>query len=131
MSYRKYTAIRLRLLVVAARLQDLQEWEPVGSRLEDLRAALVGFGGITDKDLQVLQAMADRWLTIDPRLRDLYRKELGGRYSRPVSVALTHIMARERRKRPPGPNTYGAIRDLWVEHYGHPPSIEMIPRVSE
>lgn len=128
MPYHEQTDIRIRLIRAAGNLRDLVEWEPVGARIEDVRSALAGVGGISDQDLRSLEAMADRWAGVDQRLRDLYVKELDGKYSRAVSVALSHIFSEKARKRAPSPTTYGAVRDLWVEHYGHPPSIEMIPR---
>lgn len=127
MSYREHTDSRIRLIRVGAELRDLADWEPVGSRLEDLKSALGGVGGISELDLKTLVGVSRIWSSLDPRLKEMYRDGLKHRHSRAFSAALMRVVGLRRRTKPPGPEVYGALRDFWVEKYGYPPSIEIIP----
>ena len=121
------TGIRLQLLRLASELDALAEWEPIGAALEDVRMALAGSGGVTAAEVQRLARRASLWAALDSRLRALYLAELSGKYSRAVEVALGAVLGMYKERRPPGGAVYGALRDLWIERYGYPPPIELVP----
>ena len=121
------TAARMQLLRLVAGLHSLERWEPIGVRLEDVRLALRGAGGLTGAELEQLERLVVRWASLDQRLRDLYLAEIGGKYSRAVRAALWVALGLQTTPRPPGPATYGALRDLWLDRYGYPPPIDLAP----
>jgi hypothetical protein len=125
---------RLQLLRAVAALSPLSNWEPVGSLLEDARGALADIecSGLSRGEFSRLMLWATRWLALDMRLRRLYARESASRdvgEGSPVHAALWRVLTAN--PTVPSGALYGALRALWISHYGYPPPIELIPTLNE
>lgn len=121
-------AATVAAVVVACRtLSDLHDWPFVGERVEAARAALSGAEGIDEKAIDRLVDIAERWASLDPRLRRFYGL-LGA--SRLTVDASLDLAARRILLRDPAPLPgwrYGVLRSLWVDTFGVEPAIELVP----
>ena len=121
---------RVSLLSVVSGLSMIEPYEPVGALLEEVRMALHQGSGMTHAQFARGMAWAQRWGSIDERLRRLYEDALAGGVGaamrRSVEVAIWKIL--EGGSEPTG-MTYAILREGWVEMFGYPPPIEMIPRI--
>ena len=136
------SAQRIELLTLLSQLQPLENIAWVHSALEDAKIALHSGHRLASDTLGGMQAYAARWKALDRRLRVLYSDSLangvpgmgdrrtgGGdtvtevRYTA-VCIAVWKILNGGRQ---PSGSTYGVLRGMWVEKYGYPPPIEMVP----
>ena len=116
--------ISARLLRAVASLAMLETWPHMGARLENIKLAFAGEGGLTEREVRTILLAASRWESVDPRLRELYSQNLE---HRAVQSALWLILFSEKPSTPGAP-VYGVLRTLWLSRYGYSPPIELIPR---
>ena len=101
----------------------VDHWPNLGGRVEEVRLALAGEGGVTHHQLQTLLEAARRWESLDPRLRSLYSLHI--RHGA-VQAAAWSILFSNPPQVPSG-TVYGVVRSMWVSLYGYAPPIELIP----
>lgn len=137
------SAQKIELMKLVYQLKDLENIPWVHSKLEDAKIALHSRHRLASDSLGAMRVWAKRWNTIDGRLRALYGHSLRcgcghvwdgaimgddtlteARYAA-VCIAIWKIL---NGGSPPSGSTYGALSGLWVEKYGYPPPIEMVPR---
>ena len=126
------TVLIARILVASKALSDLNGWPFVGERIEAARGALAGTGGLTEAEIDRLCDMAERWKSLDPRLRRFYGGHIragsvpgciGPEQS--IDIAVRRILMRD-----PAPLPgwrYGVLKQLWTEMFGVEPAIEIVP----
>jgi hypothetical protein len=127
-----WTAEIARVVAACRALSDLDGWPFVGERIEAARAALAGADGISDAEIDRLCDVAERWSSLDPRLRRFYGGHLRagcapGRLGpeRSIDLAARRILLRD-----PAPLPgwrYAVLRDLWASTFGVEPAIEIVP----
>lgn len=112
-------------------LDELRDWPFVGERIEAARAALSGAEGLDEKAIDRLADIAERWSSLDPRLRRFYSNAVVGMFSAVAlgdttpDLALRRILLRD-----PAPLPgwrYAVLRSLWVDTYAVEPAIELVP----
>lgn len=116
-----------RVVSACVALDALREWPFVGERIEAARAALSGAEGLDERAIDRLADIAERWSSLDPRLRTLYGV-LGS--SRLTVDATLDLAARRILLRDPTPLPgwrYGVLRALWSDTFGVDPAIELVP----
>mgnify|MGYP001590181362 FL=1 len=123
------TASIARVVAACRALVDLDGWSFVGERIEAARAALAGADGISDAEIDRLCDVAERWSSLDPRLRRFYSGAVlapfNARGNDCPDVALRRILLRD-----PAPLPgwrYAVLRDLWASTFGVEPAIEIVP----
>lgn len=113
----------MRAVAVCQSLIDLADWEPIGARIDALRAAVGGAGGVTDRELTELEEYGERWQSMRPDLRAFYRALCT--LDQTASTGLWRILHG-------GPRLedwqIGKLSRLWEEAVGTPPAIEICPR---
>ena len=121
-----------RVVGACRALADLDGWPFVGERIEAARAALAGADGISDAEIERLCDIAERWSSLDVRLRRFYGGHLragcapgclGPEAS--IDLAARRILLRD-----PAPLPgwrYGVLRSLWLDTFGVEPAIELVP----
>lgn len=121
------TASVARVVAACRALSDLDGWPFVGERIEAARAALAGADGISDAEIDRLCDVAERWSSLDPRLRRFYGVLGTSRFATDESLDLA---ARRILLRDPAPLPgwrYAVLRDLWASTFGVEPAIEIVP----
>ena len=110
-------------------LNDLINWEPVGSLLSEIPDIARGHGNLSMSQIQRLRRWASRWKLIAEPLRGFYREE----FSDPtvdagvVESAVWRIL--EGQGRPPLTGRQkGALRARWADRYGYTPQMELCPK---
>ena len=122
------TASIARVVAACRALSDLDGWPFVGERIEAARAALAGADGISDAEIDRLCDVAERWSSLDVRLRRFYAATALVPFDRGADspdVALRRILLRD-----PAPLPgwrYAVLRDLWASTFGVEPAIEIVP----
>ena len=119
------TASVARVVAACRALSDLDGWPFVGERIEAARAALAGADGISDAEIDRLSDIAERWSSLDPRLRRFYGGHLRSSPEASVDLAARRILLRD-----PAPLPgwrYAVLRDLWAATFGVEPAIELVP----
>lgn len=116
-----------RVVSACRALDELREWPFVGERIEAARAALAGAEGLDEKAIDRLADIAERWSSLDPRLRRFYGVLGASRFATDPSLdlALRRILLRD-----PAPLPgwrYAVLRSLWVDTYAVEPAIELVP----
>jgi hypothetical protein len=126
------TATIARVVGACRALADLDGWPFVGEQIEAARAALAGADGISDAEIERLCDIAERWSSLDARLRRFYGGHLragcapgclGPEAS--IDLAARRILLRD-----PAPLPgwrYGVLRSLWLDTFGVEPAIELVP----
>jgi len=79
----------LALAMEISDLSELQGWEPCGSLLMELPAAVSGDGGLSMREIQRLRVWSRNWSALAPALRSFYSKNHG---DPSVSSALWFIL---------------------------------------
>lgn len=126
------TATIARVVGACRALADLDGWPFVGERIEAARAALAGADGISDAEIDRLSDIAERWSSLDVRLRRFYAgvlnsdpSALPARGHETADVALRRILLRD-----PAPLPgwrYGVLSALWLDTFGVESAIELVP----
>lgn len=121
------TATIARVVSACRALDELREWPFVGERIEAARAALSGAEGLDEKAIDRLADIAERWSSLDPRLRRFYGVLGTSRFTVDPSLdlALRRILLRD-----PAPLPgwrYAVLRSLWVDTFAVEPAIELVP----
>lgn len=125
------TATIARVVSACRALDELREWPFVGERIEAARAALSGAEGLDEKAIDRLADIAERWSSLDPRLRRFYSNAVVGMFSAVAlgdttpDLALRRILLRD-----PAPLPgwrYAVLRSLWVDTFAVEPAIELVP----
>ena len=136
------TAQKIELLNMLSGLKELEGLPFVHSVFEDARAALHNGHRLPSDSLGAMRVWVRRWNGLDQRLRAIYGPsiQLGAvailqgaqkwgdtlteaRYNA-VCTAMWKIL---NGGTPPSGSTYGVLRSMWLEKYGYPPPIEMVP----
>ena len=121
------TAEIARVVAACRALSGLDGWPFVGERIEAARSALAGADGISDAEIDRLCDIAERWSSLDPRLRVFYGVLGPSRFSPDPTLDLA---ARRILLRDPAPLQgwrYAVLRDLWASTFGVEPAIELVP----
>lgn len=121
------TATIARVVSACRALDDLRDWPFVGERIEAARAALAGAEGLDEKAIDRLCDIAERWSSLDPRLRRFYGVLGSSRFAVDPSLDLA---ARRVLLRDPAPLPgwrYSVLRSLWSDTFGVDPAIELVP----
>lgn len=126
------TATIARVVSACRALDELREWPFVGERIEAARAALSGAEGLDEKAIDRLADIAERWSSLDPRLRRFYGGHLRAGSApgclgpeRSIDLAARRILLRD-----PAPLPgwrYAVLRSLWVDTFAVEPAIELVP----
>lgn len=121
------TATIARVVSACRALDELREWPFVGERIEAARAALSGAEGLDEKAIDRLADIAERWSSLDPRLRRFYGVLGTSRFTVDPSLDLA---ARRILLRDPAPLPgwrYAVLRSLWLDTFAVEPAIELVP----
>lgn len=121
------TATIARVVSACRALDELRDWPFVGERIEAARAALSGAEGLDEKAIDRLADIAERWSSLDPRLRRFYGVLGTSRFTTDPSLdlALRRILLRD-----PAPLPgwrYAVLRSLWLDTFAVDPAIELVP----
>lgn len=118
------TVTLAQLLAALAHLAPLeQDFYPVGVLAQEARDAIRGDGGLTASQMLRLQTWSARWKALQPRLRALY----SANSSEPAVQAALWTLIVARNPNTPSGRCYARLSHLWIEMYGYPPSIELVP----
>lgn len=119
------------LMLEVCSLRGLRAWEPVGSALDELPAALRGQGTLTAGQVSRLRRWARRWRGLAPSLRAFYEAEANepGGPTGIVEAALWRLLEGDRRVFTP---RQGILLKLaWRDRYGSMPSADLCPRLPD
>ena len=135
---------KVELLNLLAKLNHLDVLPWVHAHTEDAKEALHSGAVLASDSLGTLRQWATRWSALDGRLRALYTASLRAGTGAPwapgevgrdritearytaVSIAVWNILNGGRKV---SGSTYGTLRELWLEHFGYWPPIEMVPKM--
>ena len=119
--------MKIQLLNALAILHPLEDFEIVGFSIEDAKMALCEEGGLTDFEYARILKFAKIWDSLPKRLKRMYLKALrkSGQQEDACFSALMRVFGIS--QRPASGATYGILRKLWIQMYGYPPSIELVP----
>jgi len=107
------------LAAEVSNLAPLAEWEPIGTRLELLTAAVAG-EGMNRRDITELRSLAARWRRLGPVLRNFYVDNIDNDN---VRACLWLVLTS---RRVPG-TRYGFLKRLWIDQHGAPPLMDLCP----
>lgn len=117
----------LALAVELAPLADLARWRPVAMRMEHVLDAMRGGDGIDQRQVDELRAWTATWRRVSPRVRAFYRVAL----SRPLraghAFAVDRALWRVLRGGDVQPWVGAALRELFEEIEGRPPTVDLTP----
>jgi hypothetical protein len=111
-----------------ARLSDLAKWDPISQRADAVLAALHGVEGITPRFVAELRIAAQRWTSLDPRLRAFYAEVA------PIDDVASRVLYQllfttiKRAETWHGPKV-GHLHRLWAEMYGVIPVLTLYPNM--
>jgi hypothetical protein len=113
-------------LEVAALVDDLAWWEPVGSLREALSLATRGEGGLSSVEVSRLRSWSSRWLLVAPGLRSLLRRA-GDLVEPPDAVfrSLWRIVAHP--ERVVSDHDRRVLRSLHRDLFGFEPPFDLSP----
>lgn len=100
-------------------LRDLVNWQPVGSLVDELIAAVHGEGALTRRDITRLRVWARNWIAIRSSVRDFYTSH----HDEPAATEGLWYILGSRKRKPPS----WRIRRLFTDVHGFEPPVDLLP----
>lgn len=110
-------ALAQGLLLECGPLFALQDYEPVGTRLEALKAALLGQDGLSERTLVELRLAARQWGRLSPTVQAFYTTPAALR-NESARVLLWYTLSGQGQ---PASWQIRRVSDLWADLNGIPP----------
>ena len=110
-------ALAQGLLLEFGPLFALQDYEPIGTRLEALKAALLGQDGLSERTLVELRLAAQQWSRLSPTVQAFYTTPAALR-NESARVLLWYTLSGQGQ---PAPWQIRRVNDLWADLHGIPP----------
>lgn len=111
------SAVAQSLLLEFGALFALQDYEPIGTRLEALKGALLGEHGVSDRDLGELRCAAKQWTALSDEVRAFYSRPAVLRNETARVVLYYTLLGGQA----PAPWQLRRLSALWADFYGLPP----------
>ena len=128
-------ALIVSLFIEIRILEELKEWQPVGSLLDLLSACLLDEEGLTKREIGRLRLWAKRWSAVHQDVRRFYQLLVENisedeMLNKSVDTALWLMLHGDGARVRPTPGLYSRLRERWVSIFGHEPTFELIPNLN-
>lgn len=111
------SAVAQSLLLEFGALFALQDYEPIGTRLETLKGALLGEHGVSERDLGELRHAVKQWAALSADARAFYTRPAVLRNETARVVLYYTLLGGQA----PAPWQLRRLSALWADFYGLPP----------
>ena len=112
------SAVAQSLLLEFGALFALQDYEPIGTRLETLKGALLGEHGVSEHDLGELRHAVKQWTTLSDEVRTFYTRPAVLRNETARVVLYYTLLGRGQA---PAVWQLQRLSALWADFHGLPP----------